>query len=177
MFFSLVPKQYCDNREYLDGKFHNINNFNHILSNDEFKTQCLVEYLKASVTELLIEKKNEEVFTIFRNIEEERVDYLILKEEGKQMGKLVLEENDRSIEEFTGEIKVDFANRFIGGGCLRNGCVQEEIMFAVRPELYATTLLCQKMEDNEALAFVGFKRYFDYSGYGNTTSYVGIANI
>jgi hypothetical protein len=33
-------------------------------------------------------------------------------------------------------------------------------MFAVRPELYVTTLLCQKMGDNEALGLVGFKRYF-----------------
>lgn len=98
MFFSLVPKQYCDNREYLEGKFNNMNNFNHLLSNSEFKTECLVEYLKTSVTELIIEKKNEEVFTIFRNIEEERVDDLVMKEEGKQMGKLVLEENDQSIE-------------------------------------------------------------------------------
>jgi len=41
-----------------------------------------------------------------------------------------------------GDIKIDFANRYVGGGCLTNGCVQEEIMFALRPELLATTLLC-----------------------------------
>ncbi len=50
-------------------------------------------------------------------------------------------------------------------------------MFAVRPELYATTLLCQKMEDNEALAFIGFRRYFNHSGYGNTTQFVGPAKV
>lgn len=49
-------------------------------------------------------------------------------------------------------------------------------MFAIRPELYATTLLCEKMEDNEALAFTGFRRYFDYAGYGDNTSFKGKTN-
>lgn len=44
-------------------------------------------------------------------------------------------------------------------------------MFAVRPELLATTLLCQKMEDNQALAFIGFKRYFDWTGYSDKTKF------
>ena len=46
-------------------------------------------------------------------------------------------------------------------------------MFAIRPELYAMTLLCLKMEPNEALFFKGFRRYFDYNGYGDKTSYAG----
>lgn len=28
---------------------------------------------------------------------------------------------------------VDFANKKLGGGVLRNGCVQEEILFAIFP--------------------------------------------
>ena len=47
-----------------------------------------------------------------------------------------------SIEEHFGEVKTDFANKFIGGGALGLGCVQEEIMFITHPELYATMLLC-----------------------------------
>ena len=38
-----------------------------------------------------------------------------------------------SIEEYFGEAKIDFANKFIGGGSLGAGCVQEEIMFANHP--------------------------------------------
>ncbi len=41
--------------------------------------------------------------------------------------------DNESIEDFTGKAKVDFANKFIGGGALHKGCVQEEIMFANHP--------------------------------------------
>ena len=33
------------------------------------------------------------------------------------------------------------------------------------------------MDHNEAIGLVGFKRYFDHKGYGNTTQYVGKADI
>ncbi len=36
-----------------------------------------------------------------------------------------IEQNDTSIEDFYGHGKVDFANKFIGGGALHGGCVQE----------------------------------------------------
>jgi poly(ADP-ribose) glycohydrolase len=49
------------------------------------------------------------------------------------MSKIRVESNDADIEHFIGDIKVDFANEYIGGGCLGDGCVQEEIMFAIRP--------------------------------------------
>ena len=39
------------------------------------------------------------------------------------------------IEDFRGvSLKADFANRFIGGGVLHGGCVQEEILFSIYPE-------------------------------------------
>ncbi len=44
-----------------------------------------------------------------------------------------LRSDTESIEDFTGQVKVDFANKFIGGGALHKGCVQEEIMFANHP--------------------------------------------
>ena len=39
------------------------------------------------------------------------------------------------------------------------------------------TLLCEKMDSNEALFFTGFRRYFNYSGYGDSTAYVGEAKV
>ena len=39
------------------------------------------------------------------------------------------------------------------------------------------TLLCLKMEPNEALFFKGFRRYFDYDGYGDKTSYAGYTKV
>lgn len=44
---------------------------------------------------------------------------------------------------------VDFANRCIGGGVLKNGTVQEEIMFVVHPELLFGSLLFEPLEDDE----------------------------
>jgi poly(ADP-ribose) glycohydrolase len=46
------------------------------------------------------------------------------------------------IENYFGFIKVDFANRYIGGGALSFGLVQEEIMFCNHPEMYTSQLLC-----------------------------------
>ena len=38
------------------------------------------------------------------------------------------------IEDYNKCIRIDFANKFIGGGILTGGAVQEEIMFACSPE-------------------------------------------
>ncbi len=37
------------------------------------------------------------------------------------------------MEDHDGSIVVDFANKFIGGGALSRGAVQEEIMFLIYP--------------------------------------------
>jgi poly(ADP-ribose) glycohydrolase len=39
------------------------------------------------------------------------------------------------IEDLPADIKVDFANKFVGGGVLEHGCVQEEILMMICPEL------------------------------------------
>jgi len=49
------------------------------------------------------------------------------------MLKYHMQSDKASIEDFIGEVKVDFANKFIGGGALHSGCVQEEIMFTNHP--------------------------------------------
>lgn len=49
------------------------------------------------------------------------------------MIKPIITKDEASIEEYFGEIKADFANKFIGGGALGQGCVQEEIMFTNHP--------------------------------------------
>lgn len=51
-------------------------------------------------------------------------------------------DDNQSIEDFYGTIKADFANKFIGGGSLTTGCVQEEIMFGNHPELYISMTFC-----------------------------------
>jgi poly(ADP-ribose) glycohydrolase len=70
-------------------------------------------------------------------------------------------------------LKADFANRYLGGGALGSGCVQEEIMFANHPELFTAQLLCEVMKPNECIFLSGFKKYFSNSGYGFSTSFRG----
>jgi poly(ADP-ribose) glycohydrolase len=50
---------------------------------------------------------------------------------------------NKTIESYYGEaLMVDFANKKIGGGVLKNGCVQEEILFAIFPEAIISKLIC-----------------------------------
>lgn len=48
-------------------------------------------------------------------------------------------------------LQVDFANRFIGGGVLSRGCVQEEIRFLINTELIVSRLFTEELCDNECL--------------------------
>lgn len=45
--------------------------------------------------------------------------------------------------------------RFVGGGVLGYGCVQEEIRFVICPELIAARLFTEELGPNEALIVTG----------------------
>ena len=92
------------------------------------------------------------------------------------MSQLSIEADNASIEDYYGYLKADFANKFIGGGALMSGCVQEEIMFANHPECFTTQLLCDVMQPNEAIQLFGFKKYSKNKGYGWTLEYDGPEN-
>ena len=62
---------------------------------------------------------------------------------------------------------VDFANKYLGGGILNTGCVQEEIMFAQCPELIVSRLFTEKLLDNEAVIITGAEQFNQYTGYGD----------
>ncbi|XP_057527326.1 poly(ADP-ribose) glycohydrolase 1 isoform X1 [Amaranthus tricolor] len=70
-------------------------------------------------------------------------------------------------------VEVDFANKYLGGGSLSRGCVQEEIRFMLNPELIAGMLFLPSMSDNEAIEIVGTERFSNYSGYASTFRYIG----
>lgn len=69
--------------------------------------------------------------------------------------------------------QVDFANRFLGGGVLRGGNVQEEIRFAVAPELLVGMIVSPVMRHDEAIVMAGSERFAAYRGYGGTLAYGG----
>lgn len=54
-------------------------------------------------------------------------------------------------------LQVDFANKYIGGGVLGHGCVQEEIRFLICPEMIITRLFTEVLEKNECLIMTGIR--------------------
>lgn len=56
--------------------------------------------------------------------------------------------------------QVDFANKFVGGGILGQGCVQEEIRFAICPELIVSCLFTECFDRHEALIVTGMLLLF-----------------
>ena len=67
-----------------------------------------------------------------------------------------------------GMLQVDFANKYIGGGVLSQGCVQEEIRFLICPELLISRLFTEELDINESLLIIGAERYSSYNGYAAT---------
>jgi hypothetical protein len=78
-----------------------------------------------------------------------------------------------SIEESPAHIHVDFANKFIGGGALENDAAQEEILFALKPELIVSMALCSYLQNEEAICIRGALQYSRHSGYGTTFRFEG----
>ncbi|KAL3567225.1 hypothetical protein D5086_029876 [Populus alba] len=76
-------------------------------------------------------------------------------------------------DQSNGALEVDFANKYLGGGALRSGCLQEEIRFMISPELIAGMLFLPCMEDNEAIEIVGAERFSNYTGYASSFCFSG----
>ncbi|OWF51527.1 uncharacterized protein LOC110449053 [Mizuhopecten yessoensis] len=70
-------------------------------------------------------------------------------------------------------VEVDFANKYIGGGVLGRGRVQEEIRFTVCPEMIASMLFMECMEENEAIIIKGYEQFSATQGYAGSLLYVG----
>lgn len=86
----------------------------------------------------------------------------------KPLPKLHIRSSGCIEDEGAGMLQVDFANKFIGGGVLGWGCVQEEIRFVICPELIVSRLFTECLDATEALLMVGCERFNHYSGYGHT---------
>uniref|UniRef100_A0A0X3NIX6 poly(ADP-ribose) glycohydrolase n=1 Tax=Schistocephalus solidus TaxID=70667 RepID=A0A0X3NIX6_SCHSO len=78
------------------------------------------------------------------------------------------------IEDADGDnIHVDFANRFLGGGVLRWGCVQEEIMCVIKPEMLVGRLFLESLLPHEAALVFGAERFSNYTGYSGSFKWAG----
>ncbi|CAH0558994.1 unnamed protein product [Brassicogethes aeneus] len=72
-----------------------------------------------------------------------------------------------------GFLQVDFANKYIGGGVLGYGCVQEEIRFLICPELIVSRLFIEQIGDSEAVIITGAERFSNYTGYADSFKWSG----
>lgn len=78
-------------------------------------------------------------------------------------------DNERGIMEIndTPNLKADFANKFIGGGVLHGGNVQEEIMFMESPEAICAMVFCTVMDSKTTIRIFNMVRYSKIKGYGH----------
>ena len=132
---------------------------------DFSKGRCFLNYL--TVIGKWIEEKNplleEKVAYIRENRKFNIKDYI----DKQKLCDIVINEKG-SLFESDASFCVDFANKYIGGGALSGGCVQEEILFAVEPEAIVSIFLMQKMDNNDAIRIDNLIQYSNYSGYGYT---------
>lgn len=63
--------------------------------------------------------------------------------------------------------------RYVGGGVLGWGCVQEEIRFVICPELMVSMLVAEALDDTEALIVTGVEQYSAYEGYSDSFKWMG----
>jgi poly(ADP-ribose) glycohydrolase len=56
---------------------------------------------------------------------------------------------------------------------LGRGAVQEEILFAISPELVVSCLICEVLLSREALVVRGADRFSDYTGYASDFRWAG----
>jgi len=67
----------------------------------------------------------------------------------------------------------DFSNKIIGGNVLTGGCLQEEILFAIKPECLVSLLFCSVMTNNEAIVISGAEQFSAFTGYSTTFTWAG----
>ena len=77
------------------------------------------------------------------------------------------------IDDSIADCHADFANRFVGGGCLENDFNMEEILFVVKPELIVAMALTSHMHDEEVIRISGALQFSCYTGYADTFEFAG----
>lgn len=68
---------------------------------------------------------------------------------------------------------VDFANKFLGGGVLNSGAVQEEILNVICPEMIVGKLITERLMDTDAVVITGAEQYSEYTGYSDAFKWSG----
>lgn len=136
------------------------------------KIKCILNYFKRICfvempTGVLTFQRRYVEPSSFPKWKESEVKFSIIK---------LLVSSDGTIEDGTSMLQVDFANRYLGGGVLGWGCVQEEIRFIINPEMIVGMLFCESMKSEEAILMTGCEQYNKYTGYASSFKWDGNNN-
>ena len=161
MFFGTIPNQYFSNR------MHDLFNFQFILENFMEVTLQKIYFIFNYFNRLATNQINFDLIVEYVRICDPQYRKLGEWEDSKKLLGDVEVKDEGGIEDFkANSIQVDFANKFIGGGCLSSGCVQEEIRFVISPECLPSTFIFECLKPNEAAYIIGTELFSTYKGYG-----------
>ncbi|XP_049270838.1 poly(ADP-ribose) glycohydrolase isoform X1 [Rhipicephalus sanguineus] len=163
-FFCTFPRRNTlkSNSEYAN--YPDIN-FNRLFSgpSDEArkmeKLKCIVNYFRR-----ITKQEPTGMLTFHRRCLTEPYEWSSSK---RKLGNLFVSELGFIEREGQGMLQVDFANKFIGGGVLGGGCVQEEIRFMMCPELIVSRLFTEALGSREVLVITGAEQFNATSGYAD----------
>lgn len=169
-FLCTFPRRNTDKKDSEFASYPQIN-FHRLFGSDGGqknieKIKCIINYFRR-----VCKRMPQGVLTFQRNCE---YDFPTWKSDTRTFTniKYHVSSNER-IEDAQGMLQVDFANRFIGGGVLGNGCVQEEIRFVINPELIVSKLFVESLEENESFVIYGTEQFNSYTGYANNFQWNG----
>ncbi|KAJ8022912.1 Poly(ADP-ribose) glycohydrolase [Holothuria leucospilota] len=170
-FFCTFPRRNAQQKKSEYSSFPDIN-FNRLFegrsSRKQEKLKCIINYFRRVTSE-----------TPCGTVSFERRSIMLAsnfpqwKESQCQLGNLHVSSKGTIEDDGKGMLQIDFANKFVGGGVLGHGCVQEEIRFLICPELIVSRLFTEVLGKNECLVVKGAEQYSRYSGYANSFKWTG----
>lgn len=174
-FLCTFPRRNTDKRNSEFSNYPEIN-FNRLFGSDAQKSReklkCILNYFERVCKNDLSLQNG--VITFQRRSMNEFPDY---KNDARKLSDIKYQVTARnSIEECSGCLQVDFANKFVGGGVLGGGSVQEEIRFVMNPELIVAKLFTECLGDGEALIITGTEQFNTYCGYASSFQFAGNHN-
>ncbi|CAF0994283.1 unnamed protein product [Adineta steineri] len=166
-FFCLFPTIYDEEKQhenFQEPNFHRL--YQKGPSENIEKLKCILNYFRR-----ITEEMPSGIITIQR-YELPKESYPNWSNSKTGLSQLCLTK-EKKIEDIKNVLQVDFANKYIGGGVLGSGCVQEEIRFSISPEMLVSLLVCEVMQDDECIFLIGCERYSLYTGYANSFQFAG----
>ncbi|BFZ02721.1 hypothetical protein BsWGS_05759 [Bradybaena similaris] len=167
-FFNTFPKRFYNRDEGKPLQMPDSLNFIKLYSFNKSerkveKLKCIVNYFERVTTNM------PDGFITYKRVYRKPECWMTLE---SKLTKLHVS-TEGTIEDERGFLQADFANKFVGGGVLNTGLVQEEIRFVLCPEMMVSCLITEMLTDDEVLVMIGCERFSSYSGYSDTFKFAG----